>query len=73
MSARLRPAPGMNGGAGGAYVPTVFVGMYATRNGRNHLHYSTTNIQEGGIARACLTPSVFGSNGFRLSASCGGN
>jgi hypothetical protein len=48
--------------AGGAYVPTVFVGMYATRNRLNHLHYSTTNIQEGGIAR----PSVDGFDSERF-------
>jgi hypothetical protein len=41
--------------------------------GLNHLHYLTTSISQGGIARACLTPSVLGSNGLRLSASWGGN
>jgi len=50
--------------AGGAYVPTVFVGVYATQGrynvrvsklkhyyGLNHLHYLTTGIPQGGIAR----------------------
>ena len=72
--------------AGGAYVPTVFVGMYATQGrynvrvsklkhcyGLNHLLYMTSSIPQGGIARACLTPSVLGRNGLRLSASCGRN
>jgi len=41
--------------------------------GLNHLHYLTTSIPQGGIARPCLTPRVLGSNGLRLWASCGGN
>jgi RHS repeat-associated protein len=49
--------------AGAAYVPTLFVGMYATQGrynvrvselkhyyGLNHLHYFTTSIPQGGIA-----------------------
>ena len=72
--------------AGGAYVPTVFVGMYATQGrynvrvstlkhyyGLNHLHYLTTSIPQGGTARPCLTQSVLGSNGLLPSAGCGGN
>jgi hypothetical protein len=39
----------------------------------NHLHYLGTGIPQSGIARACLTPSVLGSNGLRLLVSCGGN
>jgi hypothetical protein len=64
----------------------LFVGVYATQ-GRynvrvselkhyydlNHLHHLSTGIPQSGIARACLTPSVLGSNGLRLSVSCGGN
>jgi hypothetical protein len=34
--------------------------------GLNRLHYLTTGIPQGGIARGCLTPSVLGSNGLRL-------
>jgi hypothetical protein len=64
----------------------LFVGMYATERrydvrvsklrhyyGLNHLHYLTTSVPQSGIARAFLTPSVLGSNGLRLWASCGGN
>jgi len=60
--------------------------MYATRGrydvrvsklkhyyGPNHLHYLTTSIPQGGIALACLTPGVLGSNGLRLWASRGGS
>src|SRR5208337_219043 len=61
--------------AGGAYVPTVFVGMYATQGrynvrvpelkhyyGLNHLHYLTTSILQDGIAR----PSVDGFDSERF-------
>jgi hypothetical protein len=41
--------------------------------GLNHLHYLTTSIPQGGIARAYSTPSVLGSSGLRLSPSCGEN
>jgi len=62
--------------AGGAYVPTVFVGMYATQGrynvrvstlkhyyGLNHLHCLTTSIPQSGIAR----PSVDGFDSERFS------
>ena len=62
--------------AGGAYVRTVFVGMYATQErynvrvsklkhyyGLDHLHYLTTSIPQGGIA--CPSVDGFDSERFR--------
>ena len=66
--------------AGGVYVPTVFVGMYATQGrynvrvselkhycGLNRLHYFTTSIPQGGIAR----PSVDGHPSPRRAGGTG--
>jgi hypothetical protein len=66
--------------AGAAYVPTVFVGMYATQEGYdvgvskldhyyglNHPHFLTTSIPRGGMAR----PSVDGFDSERLRKEWG--